>query len=52
MIILGHNSKMREIMEGFDSFKREWSSGENDLIITVIDDSASLERAEYYSEYP
>ena len=51
VIILGHNSKMKEIMEGFESFKREWSSGANELKITVIDDEASLEKADYYRDH-
>ena len=51
VIILGHNSKMRELMEGFESFKREWSEGSNLLRITVIDDEASLEKADHYKAH-
>ncbi len=51
VIILGHNSKMKEIMEGFESFKREWSDKNNELKITVIDDEASLEKMDHYREH-
>ena len=51
VIILGHNSKMKEIMEGFESFKREWSGADNELKITVIDDENSLERMEHYRDH-
>ena len=51
IVILGHNSKMHEIMEGFESFKREWSSSENKLKITVIDDEDSLEKMNHYENH-
>ncbi len=51
IVILGHNSKMYEIMEGFESFKREWSSSGNDLRITVIDDQESLDIMQHYQSH-
>ena len=55
IIILGHNSKCREIMNGFASFLEEWGYKDSDellLSIVVIDDEKSLERMNYYEEYP
>ena len=55
IIILGHNSKCHEIMEGFASFLNEWSYKDSDdllLSIVVIDDEKSLEKMNYYKEYP
>ncbi|MCR4556338.1 MAG: hypothetical protein K5779_00755 [Saccharofermentans sp.] len=55
IIILGHNSKCREIMNGFVSFLSEWGykdSNELLLSIVVIDDEKSLEKMNYYREYP
>ena len=55
IIILGHNSKCHEIMDGFASFLSEWSYKDSDdllLSIVVIDDEKSLEKMGYYKEYP
>lgn len=55
VIILGHNSKCKDIMQGFSAFRNEWNYKDNSgeiLQIIVIDDSASLERMNYYKEYP
>ena len=55
IIILGHNSKCREIMNGFVSFLSEWGYKDKDellLSIVVIDDEKSLEKMNYYREYP
>ena len=55
IIILGHNSKCHEIMDGFKSFLSEWSYKDSDellLNIVVIDDEKSLEKMNYYKEYP
>ena len=55
IIILGHNSKCREIMNGFVSFLSEWGYRDSDellLSIVVIDDEKSLEKMNYYKEYP
>lgn len=54
VIILGHNSNSREIMNGFNSFLAEWGRNgcEGVLNVEIIDDKASLERNNYYREYP
>ena len=54
VIILGHNSRCHDIMEGFWNFRSEWSrdSGDEILHITVIDDEESLKQFDYYREYP
>lgn len=55
VIILGHNSKCRDIMQGFCAFRNEWNyrEGDNEILqIVVIDDQQSLEKMNYYNEYP
>ena len=55
VIILGHNSKCKDIMQGFCDFRNEWNykdSFDDILQIIVIDDPKSLERMNYYKEYP
>ena len=52
VVIVGHNSKSREIMNGFDSFRGEHQFENGEILnITVIDDEKSLERNNYYQEY-
>lgn len=54
IIILGHNSKTQDIMQGFNSFRTEWKKrdGSEIINIVVIDDEASLKRNDYYRAYP
>ena len=55
IIMLGHNSKCREIMNGFASFLAEWDYKDSDellLNVVVIDDEKSLEKMNFYKEYP
>lgn len=54
ILILGHNSKCKDIMEGFDSFREEWNcdDGKEIIQIVVIDDKKHLEKMNYYKEYP
>lgn len=55
VIILGHNSKSRDIMGGFNSFRSEWNYKDSEreiLRIMVIDDEKSLEKMGFYKEYP
>ena len=55
IIVLGHNSKCKEIMEGFVSFVSEWGYKDSDeqiLNIVVIDNAKSLEKMNYYKDYP
>ena len=53
IIIIGHNSKIKALMDGFDSFRGEWNKkNEADIIsIMVIDDETSLEQNNYYRDY-
>lgn len=54
VIILGHNSKIRDIMKGFNAFRDEWNykDGSGDILnIVVIDDEKSLEKMNFYKEY-
>lgn len=55
IVILGHNSHCKEIMEGFRSFRNEWNykNGEGEILrIVVIDSKENLEKVSYYREYP
>ena len=55
ILILGHNSKCRDIMNGFASFISEWGYKDSDemlLSIVVIDNEKSLANMDYYKEYP
>ena len=63
IIILGHNSNIDSIMEGFCSFAGEWNYQDPDSIrrnggspqvlnITIIDTPESLEKHGYYRQYP
>lgn len=53
VVILGHNSKCRDIMAGFETFSSEWKRSEEEIIrIIVIDDKKNLEKMNYYKDYP
>ncbi|MBQ3045477.1 MAG: hypothetical protein IJD49_05980 [Clostridia bacterium] len=54
IVILGHNSKCQSIMEGFNSYRSEWQANREEEIlnIIVIDDEKSLEKLNYYKDYP
>ena len=54
VIILGHNSRCKDIMDAFCNFRSEWNKndGSEILHITVIDDKEHLEKMNNYSEYP
>ena len=53
VIVLGHNSKSRFVMEGFDAFRNEWNvAGDEIMNVLVVDDTASLDRVGRYAEYP
>lgn len=53
VVILGHNSKSKDIMLGFTSFCNEWNRrGESILNIVVIDDPINLEKMDNYKDYP
>ena len=53
VVILGHNSKCKNIMAGFQSFSNEWSKDGKEIVrIVVIDDKKNLEKMNYYKDYP
>lgn len=60
IVILGHNSGIRSIMDGFNSFRNEWNRKKNGkggeyediLNIMIIDDKESLEKNNFYRDYP
>ena len=53
VIILGHNSKIRDIMDGFNSFREEWNLENEEIMnIVVIADEAHLKKMNYYKAYP
>ena len=53
VIIIGHNSKSKDIMNGFNAFRAEWKrKGEEILNLIVIDDEKSLEKYYDPQQYP
>ena len=53
IVIIGHNSKCQDIMNGFSAFRGEHNLQDTEILnITVIDDAKSLEKLNYYKDYP
>lgn len=55
VVILGHNSNCREIMQGFQAFRGEWNyrDGKDEILrIIVVDEQKNLEKMNYYKDYP
>ena len=53
VIILGHNSKCKNIMAGFSNFSNEWKKGDEEIVrIIVVDDKKHLDKMNYYRDYP
>ena len=54
VLILGSNSKISNIMDGYVSFCTEWTNTEHPQIvhITIVDDEENHIKAGYYQEYP
>lgn len=53
IVIIGHNSKCEDIMNGFSAFRGEHNLKDTEILnITVIDDEKSLDRLNYYRAYP
>ena len=49
VLILGSNSKISNVMDGYANFCMEWK----DIVhVTVVDDEEKLRKADYYKEYP
>ena len=54
VVILGHNSKLKYIMAGFDSFRGEWNfrDGREIMNVIVIQAKTHIERMNNYRDYP
>ena len=53
VVIIGHNSKCREIMDGFSAFRGEHRRRDGEILnVTVIDDGKSLAKLDHYRDYP
>ena len=53
VVIIGHNSKNAEIMNGFNAFLAEHQLPDREILnITVIDSQKSLDRLDNYAKYP
>ena len=53
VVIIGHNSKNAEIMNGFNAFHAEHRMKDREILnITVIDSQKSLDRLDNYAKYP
>ena len=53
IVMIGHNSKCLDIMNGFAAFRGEHQLPDAEILnITVIDEQKSLERMEFYRDYP
>ena len=53
VVIIGHNSKCQDIMSGFSAFRGEHMRGDCEILnITVVDDAKSLEKLNWYREWP
>jgi hypothetical protein len=55
ILILGHNSKVASLMDGFAAFREEWNpakDGRDILNIHVIDTEKSLNKLDNYRKYP
>lgn len=54
VIILGHSSKSRALLEGLSAFDREWRGQKSTpvLNVTVIDDETGLAQNDYYRDCP
>ena len=55
VVIIGHNSKSVDIMNGFNSFRNEWNyrDGVHEILrVIVIDDEENLKRMNWYRDFP
>lgn len=54
VLILGSNSKIRNIMNSFKEFSEEWTEKDKHpqiVHVTTVDDEKKLKEADYYQEY-
>jgi hypothetical protein len=53
IVIIGHNSKCQDIMNGFSAFRGEHNLKDMEILnITVIDTEKNLKQLDYYKAYP
>ena len=54
VLILGSNSKISNVMDGYTSFCTEWTNKDHPKIvhITIVDEEEKLEKEDYYKQYP
>lgn len=56
VLIIGHNSNCKAILESFDAFRTEWSTPEQDPVhLCILDDTAHIglwEERSYITRYP
>ncbi len=54
VVIIGHNSKSGDIIQGFNMFREEWNfkDGREILNMLIIDDRKNLEKQNYYRDIP
>lgn len=50
IVIIGHNSKTLDILEGFNSFFQEWDHSKNFIDIMIIDDAENLKKYDSYRD--
>ena len=53
VLILGSNSKISNVMDGYENFCSEWTNEKHPQIVhvTIVDDEEKLQRENYYSQY-
>ena len=53
VLILGSNSKISNVMDGYENFCSEWTNEKHPQIVhvTVVDDEEKLQRENFYSQY-
>lgn len=53
VLILGSNSKISNVMDGYENFCSEWTNERHPQIVhvTIVDDEEKLQRENFYSQY-
>ena len=53
VLILGSNSKISNVMDGYENFCSEWTNEKHPQIVhvTVVDDEEKLQRENFYSQF-
>ena len=54
VLILGSNSKISNVMDGYANFCSEWTNEQHPQIVhvTIVDDEEKHQKANYYRDYP